>query len=152
VYDPHLTKDEAQKLGVETASLQEVCACEVLSIHAPNLPETRHMINAEMLAQLPDHAVLINTARGAILDETALLAEMHKRPLYVLLDVTDPEPAPPDSPLRKQENIILTGHVAGAMKQGRFDMGRMCIEEVLRFLQGKELQHEVTRDMLATQA
>ena len=152
LYDPFITDAQARSMGVELASLDDVCRCEVVSIHAPNIPETRHMFNARTLALLPDHAVLINTARGAILDEAALVAELHRRPLYVALDVTDPEPPTPDSPLRTAPNLLLTPHVAGAMAQARHDMGQVAIEETIRFLQGKSLRQEITREMLPTQA
>jgi phosphoglycerate dehydrogenase-like enzyme len=152
VYDPYLSAESAHALGVERTSLEEVCRCDVVSIHAPDIPETRHMINASTLALLPDHGVLINTARGALLDESALVAEVRRRPLYVLLDVTDPEPPTKRSPLRREPNILLTAHVAGAVRQARRDMGRIAIEETLRFARGQPLQHEVTRQMLPTQA
>jgi phosphoglycerate dehydrogenase-like enzyme len=139
-------------MGVELASLEEVCRCEVVSLHAPNIPETRHMMNARTLGLLPDHAVLINTSRGALIDEAALVAEVRRRPLYVMLDVTDPEPPAADAPIRREANILLTPHIAGSMKQARLDMGRLAIDEVLRFLKGEPLQHEVTREMLPTQA
>ncbi len=152
VYDPILTEPEARELGVEIASLDAVCRCDVVSIHAPSLPATHHMINAAALALLPDHAVLINTSRGALIDEAALVAEVRRRPLYVYLDVTDPEPTAPDSPMRREENILITPHIAGCMNQGRRDMGRMAIDETIRFLRGEPLEQEVTRDMLPTQA
>jgi phosphoglycerate dehydrogenase-like enzyme len=152
VYDPFLSVDEAAGLGVEKATLEQVCGCDVLSIHAPSIPETRHMLNARTLALLPDHAVLINTSRGSLIDEAALVAEVRRRPLYVYLDVTDPEPPAANSPLRDERNILLTPHVAGAMHQGRRDMGRLAIDETLRFLRGEPLNHEVTRTMLETQA
>jgi phosphoglycerate dehydrogenase-like enzyme len=110
------------------------------------------MLNARTLALLPDHAVLINTSRGALIDEAALVAEVRRRPLYVYLDVTDPEPPATDSPLLREPNILITPHVAGGMNQGRKDMGRMAIDETLRFLRGGSLEQEVTRDMLPTQA
>jgi phosphoglycerate dehydrogenase-like enzyme len=152
VFDPMLTREQAAGLGVEWTSLEDVCRCPIVSVHAPNLPETRHLLNDKTLSLLPDHAVLINTARGAIIDEAALIAEVRRRPLYVLLDVTDPEPAPMDSPLRKEVNIILTGHIAGAMGEARKEMGKLAIDETLRCLSGQPLEHEVTRAMLATQA
>jgi phosphoglycerate dehydrogenase-like enzyme len=152
VYDPFLSADEAAGLGVEKATLEQACACDVVSVHAPSIPETRHMLNARTLALLPDHTVLINTSRGSLIDEEALVAEVRRRPLYVYLDVTDPEPPAADSPLRNERNILLTPHVAGAMNQGRRDMGRLAIEEALRFLRGEPLDHEVTRAMLETQA
>lgn len=152
VYDPYLSPEGAQALGVERASLDDVCRCDVVSIHAPEIPETRHMMNVRTLALLPDHAVLINTARGGLVDESALVAEVRRRPLYVLLDVTDPEPPGKDSPLRREASILLTPHLAGAMRQARRDMGRIAIEETLRFARGEPLQHEVSREMLPTQA
>ena len=77
---------------------------------------------------------------------------MRRRPLYVLLDVTDPEPPLPDSPLRGEKNILLTPHIAGSINQARRDMGRLAVEETIRFLRGQPLEHEVTREMLPTQA
>ena len=152
VYDPYLSPESAGLLGVDRASLEDVCRCDVMSIHAPDIPETRHMFNARTIALLPDHAVLINTSRGALIDEPDLVAEVRRRPLYVWLDVTDPEPPAVDSPLRHEPNILLTPHLAGAMSQARRDMGRIAIEETLRFLRGEPLKHEVTREMLPTQA
>ncbi|HZZ41487.1 MAG TPA: hydroxyacid dehydrogenase [Tepidisphaeraceae bacterium] len=152
LYDPFVTPAAAADLGVQLSSLEETCRCEVVSLHAPKVPATYHMMNAQTMSLLPDHAVLINTSRGALIDESALIAEVRRRPLYVLLDVTDPEPPPADSPLRREPNILLTPHIAGAMNQARFSMGELAIDEVLRFLNGQQLQHEVTLEMLPTQA
>ena len=152
VYDPYLSADAALDLGIELATLEQVCRCDVLSVHGPSIPETRHMLNAATLGMLPDHAVLINTSRGSLIDEAALVEEVRRRPLYVYLDVTDPEPPQPDSPLLNERNILVTPHIAGAMSQARKDMGRMAIDETLRFLRGEALEHEVTRAMLPTQA
>src|SRR5581483_4071727 len=113
LFDPYVSSEQASAMGVQSASLDDVCRCEVVSVHAPNIPETRHMLNARTLGLLPDHAVLINTSRGALIDEAALIAELRRRPLYVALDVTDPEPPAKDSPLRSEPNVILTPHIAG---------------------------------------
>jgi phosphoglycerate dehydrogenase-like enzyme len=152
VYDPFLTECAAQQLGVQTASLEDVCRCDVVSCHAPSLPTTRHMLDVRTLALMPNHAVLINTSRGALIDEAALVAEVQRRPLYVYLDVTDPEPPSPHSPLLREPNILITPHIAGCMNQGRKDMGRMAIDETLTFLRGEPLEQEVTAAMLPTQA
>jgi phosphoglycerate dehydrogenase-like enzyme len=152
VYDPTLTPTDAAALGVEVSTLEDVCRCDVVTCHAPSIPATHHLLNARTLTLLPDHAVLINTARGSIIDEAALVAEVRRRPLYVYLDVTDPEPPPPDSPMTKEPNILLTPHIAGGMQQGRLDMGRLAIDQALAFLAGQPLQHEVTKEMLPTQA
>ncbi len=151
-YDPHLSPEAADKLGVIPSSLQEVCRCEVVSLHAPNIAETHRMFGPRALALLPDHAVFINTSRGALVDEEALANEMKRRPLYACLDVTDPEPPKPDSPLRTISNVILTPHIAGAMQQACKDMGQLAIDEAMRFFNGEKLHHEVTREMLPTQA
>jgi phosphoglycerate dehydrogenase-like enzyme len=152
VYDPYLSDADAKEMRVERATLEQTCGCDVVSVHAPQIPSTRHMLNARTLALLPDHAVLINTSHGSLIDEDALVAEVRRRPFYVYLDVTDPEPPAPGSPLRTEKNIIITPHVAGAMNQARRDMGRIAIDETLVFLRGESLQHAVTREMLATQA
>ena len=152
LYDPYVRADDAARLGVERVSLEEACACDIVSLHAPNIPETRHMIDAQRLALMPDHALFINTSRGALVDEQALVAEVKRRPLYVVLDVTDPEPPAADSPLRTAPNILLTPHIAGAMKQARLDMGELAVSETIRFLRGEPLEHEVTQAMLPTQA
>jgi len=151
-YDPYLSPADAEQLGVISVSLQDCCRCEVVSVHAPNIPETHRMLNARTLSLLPDHGILINTARGALLDEDALVAELNRRPLYACLDVTDPEPPAQDSTLRSAPNLILTPHIAGAIQQACRDMGRLAIEEVTRFIHGEPPLHEVTRDMLPTQA
>ncbi len=152
LYDPYVTAEQARQLGVTLSSLEEVFGCEVVSVHAPNIPETRHMVNAQMLSLLPDHAVLINTSRGALIDESALIAEVRKRPIYVALDVTDPEPPAADSPLRTEENILITPHIAGAMNQARRDMGKIAIEQCIAFINNQPLSAEVTRAMYPTQA
>jgi len=151
-YDPTLTPQAAAELGVELVSLHDACRCEVVSVHAPNIPETHRMFGARNLALLPDHGIFINTSRGALVDENALAAELHRRPLYVCLDVTEPEPPLPDSPLRKAPNLILTPHIAGACKQACRDMGELAINEAIRFIAGESQIHEVTREMMPTQA
>ncbi len=152
VSDPYLTPAAAANLGVRLASLEEVSGCEVVSVHAPLLPETIGMFDARILGLLPDHAVFINTSRGALVNEEALIAQMQRRPIYAALDVTFPEPPAADSPLRREPNILLTPHIAGAMRQAKRDMGRLAIDQVIRFLRGESLTCEVTREMLPTQA
>jgi phosphoglycerate dehydrogenase-like enzyme len=152
VFDPMLKAEQATAMGALRVSFEEACRSEVVSIHAPSLPSTRHMFNSMTLSLLPDHAVLVNTSRGSLIDETALVAELKRRPLYAAIDVTEPEPPAPDSPLRSCPNLVMTPHIAGALRQGRFDMGQLAIDETLRFLAGQPLQHEVTRAMLPTQA
>lgn len=150
LYDPFVDEAEAVALGVEKLDLDELCArSDVLSIHAPDIPETRGMIGAAQLAALRTGATVINTARGALLDHDALLAEVGPGRLYAVLDVTDPEPLPADSPLRTSPNVFLTPHLAGS--QGT-ELGRMtdyAVDEIRRFAAGEPARNEVTRAALS---
>src|SRR5205823_5670698 len=97
------------------ASLAELAAgSDILSLHCPLVPETRHLIDASVLAALPAGALVINTARGGLVDETALAAAIDSGHLGGAgLDVFEGEPPPPDHPLRRHPRVIVTPHVAG---------------------------------------
>ncbi len=149
LYDPHVDADEADRLGVEKVELDELCSrSDVVSIHAPDIPETRHMIAAPQLAALRTGATVVNTARGALLDHDALIVEVETGRLSAVLDVTDPEPLPPDSPLWTLPNVYLTPHLAGS--QGT-ELGRMTdhvVDEIRRWKAGEPANNEITRDSL----
>ncbi|MXZ98179.1 MAG: hydroxyacid dehydrogenase [Acidimicrobiaceae bacterium] len=148
VADPDLGDDEAQRLGVERVELAELMdRSDVVSIHAPATDETRHMVGAELLSRLGDGAVLINTARGSIIDEGALVDELAAGRIFAFLDVTDPEPPAPDSPLRRLENVVVTPHIAGCIENCH-RMGELAVEEVRRYLAGEPAINEVRPDML----
>jgi phosphoglycerate dehydrogenase-like enzyme len=116
VYDPFLEQREADELGVEKVELAELARrSDVLTLHTPVVPETVGMIDAGILALMPDGATIINTARGAIVDHVALEKEVVSGRINAVLDVTDPEPLPPASPLFDLPNVILTPHIAGSM-------------------------------------
>ena len=148
VADPYLGDDEARRLGVERVELAELMdRSEVVSIHAPATDATRHMIDGELLGRLGDGAVLINTARGSIIDEGALVDELATGRIFAFLDVTDPEPPAPDSPLRHLENVVVTPHIAGCIENCH-RMGELAVEEVRRYLAGEPAINEVRPDML----
>ena len=97
VADPFLAPAEAAELGVQLVSLDELVATsDVVSLHAPSLPETRHMIDARQIARLRPGATFINTARGELVDQEALLRRIEQGDLYAVLDVTTPWSLPPD--------------------------------------------------------
>jgi phosphoglycerate dehydrogenase-like enzyme len=145
VYDPFLSEDEAQRLGVRAASLAEVAAeCAVLSVHAPALPSTFRLIDAEVLGAMPPGATLINTARGTLVDQDALVAELVSGRLNAILDVTEPEILPGDSPLYDLPNVLLTPHIAGALGNELHRLGDFAVSEGLRWLAGAPLAGEVT--------
>lgn len=154
IYDPYLSPAAAEALGATwVESLVELARrSDVLSIHTPLLPETVGLVDAEVLAALRDGAVVVNTARGAIVDEPALVAELVSGRLSAVLDVTHPEPPADDSPLWDLDNVFLTPHVAGSLGTELEVLGAQAIDETLRVLAGEPLLHEVSPDTLALQA
>ena len=148
VADPYLDREEADRLGVERVGLPELMdRSDTVSIHAPDNDQTRHMIGAGLLARLRDGAVLINTARGSIIDEPALMDELATGRIFAFLDVTDPEPPALDSPLRRLENVVVTPHVAGCIENCH-RMGELAVEEVRRYLAGLPAINEIRPNML----
>ncbi|MFE5482174.1 hydroxyacid dehydrogenase [Streptomyces sp. NPDC056527] len=134
LYDPYMEPAEARALGVELVDLDALCArSSIVSIHAPQLPATYRMIGAPQLAAMPDGATLINTARGSLIDESALLPHLRRGRLHAVLDVTDPELPPPDSPLWALPNVLLTPHVAGSLGNELHRMADQALEEVARY-------------------
>lgn len=153
VYDPYLTEDNAKKLGVEKASLNEVFEkSDIISIHAPLTEETYHMIGGEQLKRMKDGAVLINTARGGIIDHFALLEECKKGRITVALDVTEPEPLPPESPFRNLKNVYITPHIAGAGYYGYYMIGKTVIKSLLDFFAGKPVEDALDMRLYAITA
>lgn len=154
LFDPFFTADEAERLGVRRfGDLVELARwSEVFSVHAPWLPATEGLIDAEVLAALPDGAHLINTARGAVVDEAALVAELQTGRIDAVLDVSWPEPPAADSPLWTLPNVFLTPHIAGSQGTEFRLLGRSGTAEVLRVIAGEPLQHGVDRAAYARQA
>jgi phosphoglycerate dehydrogenase-like enzyme len=150
VYDPYLSSQEAKKIGVAKVSLRELMSkSDVVSLHAPALESTRDMINADNLKLLKDGAIFINTARGALVDESALIKELKTGRITACLDVFKDEPLPLTSELRKLPNVILTPHIAGYLSRGLERLGESAVEEQRRvFVQKKKPLHLVTKEML----
>jgi len=150
VYDPYLTAAEATTLGVEKVDdLDELCAAvDVLSIHAPDVEATRGMIGATQLARLRDGAVVLNTARPALVDQGALARELESGRLAAILDVTTPDPLPAGHPLLGLPNVFVTPHVAGAMGNELVRLAELAVTEVEHFVRGEPPLHPVRRDDL----
>ena len=148
IADPYLSAAEASELGVEVVELDELVArADVVSLHCPETEATRHMISADLLQAMSDGTVLINTARGGLIDEQALIAELAKGRIFAFLDVTDPEPPATDSALRALPNVVITPHIAGCIGNCNA-MGELAVEEIRRHLAGEPAVYEITRDML----
>ncbi|MFJ6215869.1 hydroxyacid dehydrogenase [Streptomyces sp. NPDC092296] len=150
VYDPYLDEAEAARLGVRRCGLDELLrGSRIVAVHAPALPETRHLLGARELALLPDGAGLVNTARSWLVDEAALLAELRTGRIDAALDVYDSEPLPVGHPLRALPNVLLTPHQAAATVQCRYALGDSTVAEIGRYVRGEPLHHTVDRDALA---
>ncbi|GAA3532684.1 hydroxyacid dehydrogenase [Nonomuraea rosea] len=144
LYDPY-----TQVAGVRQAGLEELLSsCDIVSLHAPANDETLHMIDRDRLALMPDGAVLVNTARGSLVDTDALVAELRTGRLSAVLDVTEPEPLPPDSPLFDLPNAFLTPHIAGSQGNELARMGAAVLDELERLIAGYPLAHQVHHDDL----
>jgi len=150
LYDPFVDAQAARALGSTTVEdLTELCSrSDILSIHAPALPATHHLIGAPHLAALPDGATVINTARGMVIDHDALIAELESGRITAVLDVTDPEPLPDDHVLRRLPNVWLTPHLAGSQGSELRRMAEWACDEIVRFRQGRPARNPVTEAML----
>lgn len=146
VHDPLLSAAEAAALGVRLLPLDELAATsDVLSVHAPELPSTRRLLDARLLALMPDGATLINTARGSLVDTGALTAELRTGRLSAVLDVTEPEPLPAGSPLYDMPNVLLTPHLAGALGNELERLGGSVADEAEALYAGLPPRHRVVR-------
>ncbi len=153
VHDPYLSIEDAHELGAELVGPDELCRrSQVLSIHAPALPETRGMLGVERLALLPDGATLINTARGSLVDQQALENELRTGRISAVLDVTEPEVLPTGSALWDLSNLFLTPHLAGSVGTELRRIGASAAAEVSRIAAGQPLRHEVRAAALAALA
>ncbi|MER5911068.1 hydroxyacid dehydrogenase [Streptomyces sp. NPDC001982] len=142
--DPYVDEAEAARLGVPLLPLDDLLrSSDIVTLHAPDTPETRHLLGAREVALMPSGSVLINTARGALLDHDALIAELRAGRLSAVLDVTDPEPLPTDSPLYDLPNAFLTPHLAGSQGNELARLGLAVVEEAERLATGRELAYPV---------
>jgi len=150
VYDPFVTEAPPDCLRVETLEAL-FSSSRVAVIHAGLTDATRGSVTAGLLARLPDHGVLINTARGAIVDHEALRKEVCSGRLRAGLDVTEPEPLPNDHPLRQCPGCILTPHCIGTSWPDDPAHPRLtakhhiCLENLRRFLQGEPVSFRMDR-------
>ncbi|HSI08572.1 MAG: hydroxyacid dehydrogenase [Rariglobus sp.] len=153
-YDPYVTPDEADRLGVELVSLDDIFRhCDVVSLHTPWLKETEGMIRGRHFELMKTRATFINTARGAVIRESELCEVLQRRTdLTALLDVVWPEPPATDSPLFSLPNVILTPHIAGSRDRECRRMGRLMIEEFDRWNRGEKLQWAISEEKSLTLA
>jgi phosphoglycerate dehydrogenase-like enzyme len=116
---------------------------DVVILIVPVTPETTGMVDADFLAAMPDGALLVNAARGVVVDTDALVAELASGRLRAALDVTDPEPLPAGHPLWSAPGLLLTPHVAGEVPQTRDRAVATVVEQLGRILAGEPLRNVV---------
>jgi phosphoglycerate dehydrogenase-like enzyme len=146
VYDPYISKESLEGYNniVLCSTVEEVLVWgNIISIHASKTPETYHMINEDRLKLIKDGALLVNTSRGANIDEKALIEELRKNRFNAILDVYEEEPLPLNNELRQLENVAVMPHVASL--DGLY-LTYAMIDEIKRFLNEESLQLEVKRE------
>ncbi len=144
LYDPTLTDNQVSKLGATKVELNKLLTdSDVISIHAPAIDETYHLLNYENLSLLKDGAILINTARGSIIDEKDLLRILQEKNIFACIDVTDPEPPSENHPFRQLDNVILTPHIAGLAGNGKLAIGKNTVNIIKRFLNNEKIDEIV---------
>ncbi|MEU1707609.1 hydroxyacid dehydrogenase [Streptomyces sp. NPDC005706] len=147
VHDPFLQPREAKRLGATAVDLNELCRrSDVVSLHAPELPATHHLINRERLAALRTGATLINTSRGSLVDQQALTEELVSGRLDAVLDVTAPEVLPAESPLYGLPNVVLTPHIAGSLGNELHRMAAAAADELERYANSRPFAHPVSAE------
>lgn len=153
-YDPYTTPEEAAALDISLCSLETLFReAQVVSLHAPFLPETAGMVRGSHLASMQHGATFINTARGGLVKHDELIEVLRQRSdLYAVLDVTDPEPPAPGSALYTLPNVTLTPHIAGSLGMERRRMGQAMVAELQRFVADKPLRFALTREQVQLMA
>ena len=128
--------------GVSLEALLE--RSDFVSLHCPLTPETHHLIDGAALARMKPTAILINTARGPIVDQSALRDALIAGEIAgAALDVTDPEPLPFDDPLFDAPNLIVAPHIGSATRDAREQMAELAVENLLAGLDGRPMPHQV---------
>jgi phosphoglycerate dehydrogenase-like enzyme len=128
-FDAYLSDEELASMGIPPSSLLELMgSADIISFHLPVTDETKGMIGRREFETIKDGALLINSARAAIMDGEAFREELSKGRFRAVLDVYEPEPPPMDDVLRRLDNVVMTPHVAGNTRQMRADCGRIAIQ------------------------
>lgn len=135
--------------GAQPVSLDTLLhESDFISIHVPLTKDTRHLVNADFLSKMKPNAVLVNTARGGVLDQMALYNALKSNQIFAAaLDVTDPEPLPMSSPLLELENCLIVPHLGSASKRTRDQMSLLAAQNLIAGLNGERLPHCANPDV-----
>ncbi len=144
-HDPYADVEECASLGIELVGLGELARrADIVSLHSTSTPETRGIVNRSFLAEVRPGTILVNTARGSLVDEQALIEALEDgRVAAAALDVTDPEPVPENSPLRSFPQVLLTPHAAFYDEDSLAALQRLATDEMVRALEDRPLRCRV---------
>lgn len=147
--DPFVDAETAARHGARRVSTEELFRrSDVVSLHAPLLPATRGLVGRDLLSAMKPGAVLINTARGAVVDQEALTEVLLAGRIRAVLDVTDPEELPADHPLWDCEHVLITPHLAGSQGNELARLRDLAVDELRRWVAGEPLQHAIHHESL----
>ncbi|MFF1698686.1 hydroxyacid dehydrogenase [Streptomyces sp. NPDC058257] len=150
LHDPYVSDEEALALGAQPVGIAELFgSSDVVSVHTPLLPATRGLVGRELIGAMRHEAVLINTARGAVLDQDALTEAALAGRVRAVLDVTVPEVLPPEHPLWECDNVMITPHLAGSQGNEWGRLADLAVAELGRWAAGDGFAHAVRRERLA---
>lgn len=151
VYDPFVDETTIQSYGAHKLdTLEELFErCRVVTLHAALTPSTQHLLRGHHFRRMAPGSLFVNTARAGLVHEEELVEVLKEERIVACIDVAPTEPPPPDHPFRHLPNVYLTPHMAGAIRQNRFRMGRLVVDEIERFVAGEPLQHEVASELLS---
>jgi len=151
VYDPYVQSSFIESFGAKSTTLEHLLReSDILSVHCVLTEETHHLISEKELRMMKPHAIIVNTARGGIIDEKALILALKNKIIAgAILDVFEDEPLSPDSPLLKLENVMVTPHIAGAAKDVVYRASSMIAEDIKRILEGQKPLYCVNPQILS---
>ena len=147
VYSKYITDEEIERIGAKRATLEEIFStCDVISLHSALNEENRGMITGELLAMIKDGALFVNTARGRLVDDEALIKELGKGRFNAAIDVFVTEPLEKESPYRKMNNVMLFPHIAGPTFDMRERVLFELLEDILRINRGEDPKNYIPYD------
>ena len=149
-FDPYVSPEYAYHMGAELAPLDDLLAqSDFISLHLPLNEQTRHFVNAEVLAKMKTGARLINTSRGGVIDEQALIAALASGQLAgAALDVFSQEPLPKESPLRSHPNVVLTPHIGGSTTEAQYQVALDAATQVIDVLHDRPARYAINAPLI----
>lgn len=146
LYSNHTSPEEAQRLGVQKATLEEIFrTCDIITLHCARNPANYHLVNRQRLEMMKPGALIVNTSRGDVIDEQALIECLKTGKIRAALDVFEKEPLSMESPLRSMENVYLQPHLGGPTMDYRYAAARLVLEDIQRYQQGLPMENEISK-------